>query len=77
MTAAAPEVVADELGRLAREVQRMRLAEREKPPRAHDTPRRKDIYLSGYLAGLCCGLAMLRGESSLDLQASIIAEVGL
>lgn len=76
MTVIAVEAVADELDRLARECQRMRLADRDLPARVHGTPRRKDIYLSGYLSGLSLAIGKLTGQAAMEVEASIIAEVG-
>lgn len=57
-------------------MQRERIAERAKPEREHGTPRRKDIYQSGYIAGLCAALSILTNEPALYIEARIVAEVG-
>jgi hypothetical protein len=68
------EVVA-QLQELAAGMQRLRLEERAKPDRAFGTPRRKELWHSGYVAGVCAAIAKLIGEPAATIEARIVAEV--
>lgn len=65
-----------ELEELARKIQRERVEERKLPARVGDVPRRRDMWLSGYLAGIAAGISKLTGESALLIEARIVSEVG-